>query len=164
MKRKINIYISAIILVVFIQFIAPAISQAVDLKIAWSPVHAAIPIGYRVYFREAGQSYDYRYPIWEGEETTCTIYGLEEGGTYHMVLRAHDFNGNESANSSEITYELGVASVAASSVETPSAAGGGGGGGCFIQSAASDAPHDTWRRLTGKLQQYLQVIRSLVLG
>ena len=155
MNRKFRFLIATIIFIATIQFIAPAISQAVDLKIAWSPVYASIPIGYRVYFREDGQSYDFRYPIWEGEETSTTIYGLEDGGTYYMVLRAHDFNGNESRNSSEITYELGVASVAAAAEEGSGGGGGGGGGGsgCFIQTAASNAPHQLWRRFTRKFSR-----------
>ena len=164
MKRKSHFIITALTFVALVWLIDPSVSQAADVKIAWSPVYPAIPIGYRVYLREAGQSYDFRYPIWEGEETSCTIYGLEDGGTYYMVLRAHDFNGNESGNSSEITYDLGIASVAAAdgSASDESAAGGGGRYyGCFIQSAASDAPHQLWRRFTGKLRQNLQVIRSL---
>lgn len=160
-KRKFRFVIAGIILGTLIHLIVPAISQAVDLKITWSPVYASIPIGYRVYFREAGESYDFRYPIWEGEETDCTIHSLEEGGSYHMVLRAHDFNGNESGNSSEITYNLGVATVSEST--GTGSDGGGGGGGCFIQSAASGASHQPWRRFTGTLWQYLQVICSFVL-
>jgi hypothetical protein len=61
------------------------------------------PEGYRVFARESGQSYDYLHPIWENNDTTCTLTGLTEGVTYHFVVRA--FDGTlESADSAEVTY------------------------------------------------------------
>jgi len=66
--------------------------------------------GYRVYYREEGQEYDFDFPDWENAETTCTIYGLIEGITYYFVSRAYDIYGNESENSIELN-NAGVAST-----------------------------------------------------
>ena len=61
------------------------------------------PEGYRVFAREGSQSYNYDYPLWEDNLTTCTLTGLTEGVTYHFVVRA--FDGDlESADSEEVSY------------------------------------------------------------
>ena len=61
------------------------------------------PEGYRVFAREGSQSYNYDYPLWENNLTTCTLTGLTEGVTYHFVVRA--FDGDlESADSEEVSY------------------------------------------------------------
>ena len=61
------------------------------------------PEGYRVFAREGSQSYNYDYPLWENNLTTCTLTGLTEGVTYHFVVRA--FDGDlESADSAEVSY------------------------------------------------------------
>ncbi len=65
--------------------------------------------GYRVYYREEGQNYDFDFPDWEGTETTYTIYGLYDSITYYFVARAYDIYGNESENSIELRSS-GVAS------------------------------------------------------
>ncbi|MBW2575948.1 MAG: hypothetical protein JRC88_10775 [Deltaproteobacteria bacterium] len=64
--------------------------------------------GYRVYSREEGQSYDYANPAWEGEETTCTIYDMDETKTYYFVVRAFDTEGFESDDSNEVCFEPGT--------------------------------------------------------
>lgn len=84
--------------------------------------------GYRVFYREEGQSYDFDFPDWEGTETTCTLYGLDDLITYYFVSRAYDIYGNESENSVELSTSDGGATLTVSD--------GGGGGGCFIATAA----------------------------
>ena len=59
--------------------------------------------GYRVFAREGNQSYNYNYPIWENNLTTCTLTGLSEGVTYHFVVRAFD-GALESADSEEVDF------------------------------------------------------------
>jgi len=84
--------------------------------------------GYRVFYREEGQNYDFDFPDWEGDETTCTLYGLDDNTAYYFVSRAYDIYGNESENSVELYTADGGATFTVSD--------GGGGGGCFIATAA----------------------------
>lgn len=73
-----------------------------SVSLRWDPNNPA-PEGYRVFAREAGDSYDYAHPIWENSLTTCTLTGLTEGVTYYFVVRA--FEGDlESVDSEEVSY------------------------------------------------------------
>lgn len=65
-------------------------------------------IGYRLYERESGQEYNLNYYYDVGQETTCTVYGLEENTTYHFVVRAYN-ESDESDNSNEATYTCTIA-------------------------------------------------------
>ena len=92
------------------------------------------PDGYSLYGREAGQSYDYDVPWWQGDYTftQCTINQLEVGKTYYFVVRAYlgDTNGDiqVSGDSNEVSF-----------VCSNGGSGGGGssGSGCFLQSLFS---------------------------
>ncbi|MCB2145406.1 MAG: PKD domain-containing protein [Deltaproteobacteria bacterium] len=87
-----------------IVFIAVSVSFAysANVTLQWDANDPA-PEGYRVFAREGSQSYNYDYPIWENNLTTCTLTGLTEGVTYHFVVRAFD-GGLESADSEEVSY------------------------------------------------------------
>jgi PKD repeat protein len=101
--RKSHITRFALTILLFIVFIfilfCPAVASAVvDVTLAWDASSGAD--GYRLFYREEGQSYTYNSPDWEGTGTTCIIPGLDESTTYHFVVRAFNDNG-ESGNSSE---------------------------------------------------------------
>jgi hypothetical protein len=81
----------------------PAGSTQVTLE--WSPNDEPDLAGYRVFFREEGQSYNYADPSWEGTDTTCTIYNLDDTKTYYFAARAFDSAGLESGNSNEACLE-----------------------------------------------------------
>jgi hypothetical protein len=99
-------------------------SMALDITLAWDASSSDVN-GYRAFYREAGHMYDYSQPAWEGWETTCTIYGLDEETTYYFVVRAYNELG-ESGNSNE-----------ASSAGPSTGIGGAEAGGCFIASAGN---------------------------
>ena len=70
-------------------------------------------IRYRVYQRQAGQSYDYRNPAWDGgPETTCTLTLPDptQTTTYYFVARAYYLSDPtvESADSAAIAHTLAV--------------------------------------------------------
>jgi hypothetical protein len=166
MKDKITAFFLIIIMTAGMTLLVPALGRAIDLTITWSPVYSDTPVGYRVYFREQGQDYDFRFPIWEGEETKCTIYGLNENNAYFFVLRTHDFLGNESSSSGEVSYLPGVAS-APSSGGSESDTGGDNAGsvgsldynsnGCFIQSVQGEGGRlgGVWNFLARQISVYL---------
>jgi len=74
--------------------------------LAWDPNSENDLAGYRIFYREEGQSYNYEELAWEGSETTCTIYNLDDNATYYFVARAFDTRGSESGDSNEACYAL----------------------------------------------------------
>jgi len=92
--------------------------------------------GYKVFYREESQSYNYNAPYWETIEAKCTIYDLDITKTYYFVVRAFDADGFTSSNSNEVMLQKGTAVNSVSSAAVGGGGGGGGGGGCFIATAA----------------------------
>ena len=78
------------------------VAHSANVTLRWD-ANVPAPEGYRVFAREGAQSYDYEHPIWENNLTTCTLSGLNEGVTYHFVVRAYD-GALESADSEEVDY------------------------------------------------------------
>ena len=93
-------------LLLLVRSSAPAnIAHSLELSFAWDTNTAPDLAGYRVFYRQEGQDYDYNSPAWEGTATSCTINGLDDSTTYYFVSRAYDTFGNESENSVELFYE-----------------------------------------------------------
>jgi hypothetical protein len=86
-------------------FLFPQNVYSLDTTLVWDPNSEENLDGYRIFYREDGQSYDYEVPAWEGSETTCTIYNLDDNTTYYFVARAFDTDGLESGNSNEAYYQ-----------------------------------------------------------
>ena len=146
-------------LIVLIVSLAPAnMAHALDLSFAWDANTEPDLAGYRLFYREEGQNYDYDNRTWEGIETTCTIYGLDDNTTYYFVVRSYNVYGDESENSNEVCFEpeniehTGEDSVldnldaysddpneSVSVSQGGSSKGGGGGGGCFIATSANNS-------------------------
>ncbi len=80
-------------------------SYAIDISFQWDPNSEPEIGGYRVFCREEGQSYNYNNPSWEGADTMCTIYDLDENKTYYFVSRSFDTEGLESSDSNELYLE-----------------------------------------------------------
>lgn len=100
--------------------LTPKTAAALSLSFAWD-ANTDYVEGYRLYYRMQGESYDYSEPEWEGDETTCTIRNLDNGGVHFFVLRAYNVFG-ESVNSRELRWPQ-------------RSGGGGGGGGCLIKAS-----------------------------
>ena len=85
-----------------------------DVTLAWDASAEEDVAGYRIFCRKNGQSYDYSNPAWEGVDTTCTIYDLDDNSAYFFVARAFDTLANESSNSNEVYYRpsAGLAPIA----------------------------------------------------
>jgi PKD repeat protein len=92
----------------FLFFFNLGASAATQVSLEWAPNSETDLDGYRVFSREQSQSYDYANSSWEGTDTYCTIYDLDETKTYCFVARAYDTAGNESENSIEICNEPSV--------------------------------------------------------
>ena len=125
MHRKIRWVLFVLSIATFI----PAIGQTAEVTLAWDPSGESNVIGYRIYARERGESYNYAQPEWQGGETQCTVSGFDAYESYYFVVRAVDEVGNESSDSNEVYWNpSGNANNSLSGN-----ADGGGGGGCFIE-------------------------------
>ena len=132
-KRKSRIGLGWLKLGLMVVFaLVPANSSlALNITLAWDPSSNDVD-GYRAFYREAGHAYDYSQPAWEGWESTCTIYGLDDETTFYFVVRAYNDLG-ESGNSNEASSGgpgTGPGTGIGTGVGTAAEAGG-----CFIASA-----------------------------
>ena len=84
----------------FFCFVSPG--YAINVTFQWDQNSEPDIVGYRVFCREEGQSYNYTNPSWEGTDTSCAIYDLDKTKTYYFVLRAFDTKGSESSDSNEL--------------------------------------------------------------
>jgi hypothetical protein len=124
-----------------------------DITLQWTPNSEPDVAGYKVFYREESQSYNYSDPYWETIEPNCTIYDLDVTKTYYFVVRAFDVDGNTSSNSNEVLLREGIA---INSVSNDVGSGGGGGGGCFIATAAYGSLLEPHVRILCKFRdQYL---------
>jgi PKD repeat protein len=87
----------------FLFMVTPGYAR--DVTLQWSPNSEPDLAGYRIFYREAGQSYDYLNPSWECINTSCTIYDLEEDKTYYFVVRSFNTKGLESDDSNQVCLE-----------------------------------------------------------
>ncbi len=90
---------------VLVFFLFPQNVYSLDATLVWDPISDENLAGYKIFYREDGQSYDYEKPAWEGSESTCTIYNLNDKTPYYFVARAFDSVGSESGNSNETYYQ-----------------------------------------------------------
>lgn len=93
---------------IFLSFYFATTVYAIDITLQWAPNSEPNLAGYRAFYREEGQAYDYENPYWESIDPVCTIYDLDETKTYYFVVRAFDTNGSESANSNEVLLNEGI--------------------------------------------------------
>lgn len=113
--------------------IFPSIGFAADVTLAWDPVATNDVVGYRIYAREAGETFDYGYPEQEVADSQCTLTGFDEYETYYFIVRAVDAYGNESGDSNEVFWDpSGVSGNDAAYLSSGDAGGQGSSGGCFI--------------------------------
>jgi len=79
-----------------------------EVTLAWSENENEPDLaGYRVFWRELGEAYDYSARFKEVESTTCRVPDLKLSVMYYFVVRAFDLNQNESENSDDVGW-IGV--------------------------------------------------------
>lgn len=81
---------------------------AMDVSLQWIPNNELNLAGYKVFYRQEGQSYNYTNPYWETTDPTCTVYDLDENQTYYFMVRAFSTEGFQSGNSNEVCLKTGT--------------------------------------------------------
>jgi hypothetical protein len=147
-KRRQSTNLKLILLFLFIFSCFVSSLHAMDITLQWTPNNEPDVAGYKVFFREQSQSYNYNAPYWETIEAKCTIYDLDLTKTYYFVVRAVDIDGFTSSNSNEVILREGTAENSVGN----GAIGGGGGGGCFIATAAYGSLLEPHVRILCKLR------------
>lgn len=120
----ISVLLSLVTLIISL-FVLPQITCAVDVTLVWDANSEPDIDGYKIFYRQEGDSYSYNHPDWVGSytETSCTIYGLDDNTTYHFVARAVDVEGNESGDSNEVRYQPGLPPTADAGLDQTADAG-----------------------------------------
>jgi len=92
-------------------------SQSVTLT--WNPTAATNVAGYKISFGTT--SHNYSATNTTGLATNTTISGLVEGATYYFAASTYDSAGNQSTNSTEVSY---VVPAPAATLTSPARSGG----------------------------------------
>jgi hypothetical protein len=92
-------------------------ADAAQIELTWEPSPGSVT-GYNVHYGSSSANYDHSVDV--GNNTSCTISGLQEGKTYYFAATA--YNAVEESNfSEELVYTIAESSVfsAESSVSLP---------------------------------------------
>ena len=81
-----------------------AMGGGTQLHFEWDPNPEPDITGYQVFSREPGEDYNYKHPVWKGQENYCSIFVDDEDAVYLFVVRAYDTDGFESDDSNEVVY------------------------------------------------------------
>ena len=144
---QIRSFVASLLLTAVFLFV-PSTVIAAEVNLEWDKNSEPDVAGYKVYYRQAHEDYDYDNPAWAGSANQCVIPNLEEDTNYYFIVRAFTYSGHESEDSTEAeydyeySYELDTNFDIGFELEannyTPIAGGpgvGGSGDGCFIGSA-----------------------------
>src|SRR5881628_2728584 len=102
-------------------FLAPALSSAAQVTLAWDPNADPDLAGYKVYYGTSSGSYQFSVDV--GNVTSFTLAGLLEGQIYYLATTAYNIKGIESEFSNEVSTAIAdvtppvIAAVAASNVK-----------------------------------------------
>jgi len=79
-------------------------AHAASVDLEWDPNTEPELAGYKIYWGTSNGNYTSSKDA--GQNTTCTITGLDEGTTYYFAATAYDGDGNESDYSNQISYTV----------------------------------------------------------
>lgn len=84
-------------------FLSPMASAA-PVTLAWDPVQATDLAGYKIYYGYASRTYGFSVDV--GKVTNAALSGINAAKVYYFAATAYDLQGNESAYSNEVVYDL----------------------------------------------------------
>src|SRR5881397_2262341 len=99
--------------------LAPALSSAAQVTLAWDPNTETDLAGYKLYYGTSSGSYPSSVDV--GNLTSYTLSGLIEGRTYYFAATAYDLNVNESGFSNEVSKAIADVTPPTVSITAPAA-------------------------------------------
>jgi len=99
--------------------LAPALSSAAQVTLAWDPNTETDLAGYKLYYGTSSGSYPSSVDV--GNLTSYTLSGLLEGRTYYFAATAYDLNVNESGFSNEVSKAIADVTPPTVSITAPAA-------------------------------------------
>src|SRR3989441_5260872 len=115
--------------------LAPALSSAAQVTLAWDPNTETDLAGYKLYYGTSSGSYPSSVDV--GNLTSYTLSGLLEGRTYYFTATAYDLNVNESGFSNEVSKAIADVTPPTVSITAP-AAGATISGTVTVSASATD--------------------------
>src|SRR5207245_641899 len=115
--------------------LAPALSSAAQVTLAWDPNTETDLAGYKLYYGTSSGSYPSSVDV--GNLTSYTLSGLLEGRTYYFAATAYDLNVNESGFSNEVSKAIADVTPPTVSITAP-AAGATVSGTMTVSASATD--------------------------
>src|SRR5437870_1910700 len=116
-------------------FLAPALSSAAQVTLAWDPNTEPDLAGYKVYYSTTSVSY--QYSVYVGNLTSYTLSGLLYGRIYYFAATAYNLNLNESGFSNEVSKAIADVTPPTVSMTAP-AAGATVSGTMTVSASATD--------------------------
>jgi hypothetical protein len=89
-----------------------AVAGTASVTFGWNPSPSSVA-GYKLCYGR--YSYNYEYVVDVGNNTSCSISGLEGGTTYYLAVKAYDYKGQTSEFSNQVVYSVPISSLNSSS-------------------------------------------------
>src|SRR2546425_7354246 len=100
-------------------FLAPALSSAAQVTLAWDPNTEPDLAGYKLYYGTSSGSYQFSVDV--GNLTSYTLPGLLEGQIYYFAATAYNQSRNESGFSNEVSKVIADVTPPTVSLTAPAA-------------------------------------------
>jgi hypothetical protein len=106
----------AIVALLFSLCILPlSVANAATLTVGWNASPSAVA-GYKFFYGTSSDNYDYVVDV--GNNTSCSISGLEEGTTYYFTVKAYNSERLESEFSEELKYTVTLSNMSVATTDS----------------------------------------------
>jgi len=116
--------------------LAPALSSAAQVTLAWDPDTDPDLAGYKLYYGNSSASYQSSVDV--GNVTSYTLSGLLEGQIYYFAATAYNLSGSESGFSNEVSKAIPDVTPPTVSISAPANGVTVSGTAVTVSASASD--------------------------
>src|SRR2546427_5810795 len=117
-------------------FLAPALSSAAQVTLAWDPNTEPDLAGYKVYYGTSSGSYQFSVDV--GNQTSYTLSGLLDGRIYYFAATAYNLSLAESGFSNEVSKAIADVTPPTVSISAPANGVTVSGTAVTVSASASD--------------------------
>src|SRR5438876_6257837 len=116
--------------------LAPALSSAAQVTLAWDPNTETDLAGYKLYYGTSSGSYPSSVDV--GNLTSYTLSGLLEGRIYYFAATAYNLSLGESGFSNEVNKAIADVTPPTVSITAPTTGATVSGSAVMVSASASD--------------------------